>query len=66
MTAARLIPEIVGRHSENAAGLWLTRDNAVKGSSFKLSDLIRLDERIEANIDGLRVAEMNGWVCCSR
>jgi uncharacterized protein (TIGR02270 family) len=61
MTGARLIPEIVGRHSENAAGLWLTRDNAVKGSSFKLSDLIRLDERIEANIDGLRVAEMNGW-----
>ena len=61
MATARFIPEIVDQQNENAASLWLIRDNAVKASSFRLTDLGRLDERVEANIDGLRIAEMSGW-----
>ena len=65
MAAALCIPEIVEQHCENAASLWLIRDNAVAVSSFRLADLVRLDERVEANLDGLRIAEMNGWTASS-
>jgi uncharacterized protein (TIGR02270 family) len=61
MAEALFIPEIVEQHSENAASLWVTRDIAVGPSSYRLLDLIRLDGRIEANIDGLRVAATSGW-----
>ncbi len=61
MTAIPYITDIVDQHKENAASLWMIRDNAVGPSSFQLADLIRLDERIEANIDGLRIAEKSGW-----
>jgi uncharacterized protein (TIGR02270 family) len=61
MAVGRFIPEIVEQHSENAAGLWLIRDSAVNGPSITLTDLVKLDERVEANIDGLRIAETTGW-----
>jgi uncharacterized protein (TIGR02270 family) len=61
MATARFIPEIVNQHQENAVSLWLVRDKAVGASSFRLADLIKLDERIEASIDGLRIAETGGW-----
>jgi uncharacterized protein (TIGR02270 family) len=58
---ARFVPAMIDQHSENAASLWLIRDNAVRASSFRLADLVKLDERIEANIDGLRIAATRGW-----
>jgi uncharacterized protein (TIGR02270 family) len=61
MAAVNFIPRIVEQHSEDAASLWLIRDNAVRASSFRLGDLVRLDERVEANLDGLRIAKMRGW-----
>jgi uncharacterized protein (TIGR02270 family) len=61
MAAARFIPEVVDQHKENGVALWMLRDNAVKGPRSRLSDLLALDERIEANIDGLRIAQMMGW-----
>jgi uncharacterized protein (TIGR02270 family) len=61
MTTMLFIPEIVDRHLENAASLWLARDYAVGRSSFRLADLVKLDERLEANIDALRIAEADGW-----
>jgi uncharacterized protein (TIGR02270 family) len=61
MAAALFAPEIVDQHLENAVSLWLMRDKAVGASSFRLADIVSLDERIEANIDGLRIAETNGW-----
>jgi uncharacterized protein (TIGR02270 family) len=62
MSADRFIADIVEQHYENAASLWHTRDSAVgASSSFRLSDLVRLDERVEANIDGLRIAAARGW-----
>ena len=62
MIAAHSIPKIIEQHTEDAASLWLIRDNAVRASSFRLSEFIRFDERVEAHIDGLRIAEINGWV----
>jgi len=53
--------EVVAQHAEDAAFLWLLRDSAAKAPNYKLKDLADLDERVEANIDGLRVAGDTGW-----
>src|SRR5215472_17060767 len=53
--------EVVGQHAEDAAFLWFSRDRAVRAPHYRLKDLARLDERVEANIDGLRVAGATGW-----
>jgi uncharacterized protein (TIGR02270 family) len=60
-SAERIIPDIVEQHAEEAAFLWLLRDAAVDASHYDLNDLARLDERVEAHIDGLRVAGEPGW-----
>ena len=65
MARALYIPEIVDQHREIAASLWLIRDNAVGASSFRLAELARFDERLEANLDGLRIAESSGWSAAS-
>ena len=56
-----IIPHIVEQHAEEAAFLWLLRAAAVKAPHYDLKDLARLDERVEAHIDGLRVAGEPGW-----
>lgn len=56
--------EVVEQHAEEAAFLWLLRDDAVRAPNYNLQDLANLDERVEANIDGLRVAGDVGWEYC--
>lgn len=58
------IPHIIDQHAEEAAFLWLLRNNAVTEAHYNLEHLQRLEERIEAHIDGLRVAGSEGWQCC--
>jgi len=53
--------EVVAQHAEDAAFLWFSRDRAVRAPHYYLKDLARLDERVEANVDGLRVAGQVGW-----
>ena len=53
--------EVVTQHAEDAAFLWFSRDRAVRAPHYRLKDLARLDERVEANVDGLRVAKETGW-----
>lgn len=55
------VPLIVEVHAEDAAILWLQRDRAVDAPHFDRMRLARLDERLEANLDGLRVAGRLGW-----
>jgi uncharacterized protein (TIGR02270 family) len=57
----RIIPEIVSQHAEEAAFLWLRRDAAVFAPHYLLPDLARLDARVEAQLEGLRVAGEPGW-----
>jgi uncharacterized protein (TIGR02270 family) len=59
--AAPIIPQIVGQHAEEAAFLWLLRAAAVDAPHYDLKDLARLDGRVEAHLDGLRVAGAPGW-----
>jgi uncharacterized protein (TIGR02270 family) len=56
-----IIESIVEQHAEAAAALWLLRDRATDAPHYAVRHLARLEERIEANIDGLRVAGERGW-----
>jgi uncharacterized protein (TIGR02270 family) len=60
-TVARTIDQVLAQHAEDAAFLWLTRDNAVRAPHYLLKDLVKLDDRVAAHIDGLRVAGDAGW-----
>jgi uncharacterized protein (TIGR02270 family) len=56
-----IIETIVAQHAEEAAFLWLLRDAAVRAPHYSLKDLAELDDRVEAHIDGLRIAGDEGW-----
>jgi uncharacterized protein (TIGR02270 family) len=59
-----IIPIIIDQHAEETAFNWLLRDRAVSEPHYDLADLAQLDERVEANIDGLRIAGDDGWEIC--
>jgi len=67
MTATKpaIITHIVEQHVEEAAFLWSQRRAAVEAPHYSLKDLARLDDRLEAHIDGLRVAGEAGWELCT-
>ena len=56
-----IIPLVVEQHAEEAAFLWLIRDDAVRAPHYLLWELAKLDDRVEAHLDGLRVAAGPGW-----
>lgn len=62
----KVVQEVVDQHAEEAAFLWLLRDGAVRAPHYLLADLVRLDNRIEAHLDGLRIAGEPGWEICAR
>lgn len=55
---------IIDRHAEESAFLWILRAAAVRAPHYDLKDLTGLEERIEAHIDGLRIAGDAGWQRC--
>jgi uncharacterized protein (TIGR02270 family) len=55
------IEEIVALHAEDAALLWRLRDAALRAPHYSLTDLVKLDDRLEAHVDGVRVADELGW-----
>ena len=59
-----VIQSIVSQFAEEASFLWLLRDAAVRAPPYTLRDLARLDERIDAHLDGLLVAGGAGWQVC--
>ena len=58
------IPIILAQHAEDAAVLWQRRKRAVDAPHYNRMYLGRLDEQLEAHIDGLRVAGDAGWEEC--
>jgi uncharacterized protein (TIGR02270 family) len=61
-----MIPDVIEQHWEEAGMLWLRRCSAVSRPSFGLRSLSDLDERLEAHLDGLRIAGKEGWELCLR
>lgn len=59
-----IIESIVEQHAEEAAFLWLLRNAAISAPHYDLDDLSDLDNRVEAHIDGLRIAADPGWEIC--
>jgi uncharacterized protein (TIGR02270 family) len=59
-----VISEIIEQHADVAAFSWYMRDAAVGEPHYSLSEVADLDDRIEANIDGLRIAADKGWEIC--
>jgi uncharacterized protein (TIGR02270 family) len=57
----KAIPIVLEQHAEESAFLWILRDDAVHAPHYSLRDLGRLDLRLEAHLDGLRVAGPYGW-----
>jgi len=62
----KIIPHIVLQHAENLGFNWLLRDRAINEPHYSLSDLAKLDDRLEADIDGLRIAGDAGWEICKQ
>lgn len=64
------IPIVLEQHAEEAALLWRRRDWAIGEPHYDLDDLARLDEQLNAHLDGLRVAEADcydaAWAVCER
>jgi uncharacterized protein (TIGR02270 family) len=56
-----VLEHVVEQHAEEAAFLWTLRDAATGAPHYKRHHLARLDERVEAHVDGLRVAGEAGW-----
>ena len=66
MNSPAIIETIVSQHAEDAAFLWLQRDGAVHEPHYSLEDLAKLDDRVEAHLDGLRIAGEGGWSLCRK
>ena len=58
------IRSIVAQHAGEAAWSWCLRDTVVRWPHYDLRSLAALDERIEAHLDGLRIAGDPGWEIC--
>lgn len=50
------IPFVIGQHADEAAFLAGLRDYAVRAPHYSLNDLLKLDRRLDAHLDGLRIA----------
>ncbi len=59
-----VIPEIISQYAEEAAFRWQLRNDSVCSPLHTLEDLALLDEKIEANLDGLCIAGEVGWDIC--
>ncbi len=56
------VDPIVAQYAEQTSFLWHLRANAVYAPNFSLRDLNKLEDRIAACIDGLRVAGDSAWI----
>jgi uncharacterized protein (TIGR02270 family) len=57
--------ELFEEHAENAGFLWQLRDAATRDPAHDSASLRALDERVEAHVDGLRLAGDRGFAVCT-
>jgi len=58
------IRTILSQHAEEAAFLWASRTRATSDPTYSLKTLGVVDDRVEAHLDGLRIAGDEGWAMC--
>jgi uncharacterized protein (TIGR02270 family) len=63
-TPAIILPSIIEQHHDEAPFLWLLRNSWTKKKYCSFLDLTRLDERVQAHLDGLILSgEVGGELC---
>src|SRR5690242_15028477 len=55
---------IIELHAAEIAFLWCQRVHAITAPHLRLLQLAALDDRLEAHLDGLRIAGDFGWGLC--
>jgi uncharacterized protein (TIGR02270 family) len=60
----RHVKFVIDQHAEEAGFLWTIRNMAVRAPHYSLKELSHLDSRVEAHLDGLRIAQEYGWETC--
>lgn len=60
------IYSVLDQLATDASFLWGLRSTAVSAPHYNLADLAKLDGRVEAHIDGLRIAGEEGWELCRK
>jgi uncharacterized protein (TIGR02270 family) len=63
---AAAVSRVLSQHADQAFFLWGLRDGAVAAPHYSLADLAKLDQRVEAHLDGLRIAGEEGWQLCRK
>ncbi|MGX9572518.1 hypothetical protein [Mesorhizobium sp. f-mel] len=61
MHSIATIAAIVDQHAEDAAFLWFRRRREIDGPLLDETDIGRIDQRLEANLEGLMAAGKAGW-----
>lgn len=56
-----IVPDVVRQHAEQAAFFWAQRDTLSMADPADLAVIAGVDERLEANLDGLRIAGSAAW-----
>lgn len=56
-----IVPDVVRQHAEQAAFFWAQRDTLMMDDPPDLHVVAGIDERLEANLDGLRIAGPAAW-----
>ncbi|NND92027.1 MAG: TIGR02270 family protein [Granulosicoccus sp.] len=51
-----IVESVIYQHAENVCSLWLQRQHAVEEPHYSFTDIVHLDNRLDANLEGLRVA----------
>lgn len=52
------------QYADDAAFLWLLRSNAINQPHYNIQDLGELDERVDAQLNGLMTAPDDAWKIC--
>jgi uncharacterized protein (TIGR02270 family) len=64
MLEKRLTRLLAEQAVDDAAYLWLLRDQAVLSPNYNKLELAELDERLEGYLDAITIAGNNGWRAC--
>ncbi|MER8528442.1 MULTISPECIES: HEAT repeat domain-containing protein [unclassified Mesorhizobium] len=57
----RIVPDVVRQHAEKGAFFWAQRDTLMEDDPPDLDVVAGVDRRLEANLDGLRIAGPAAW-----
>jgi uncharacterized protein (TIGR02270 family) len=57
---------VLSQYADDSASLWQLRSGALAAPHYSLADLAKLDQRVEAHLDGLRIAGDEGWQLCRK